>query len=185
MKNTKVILTISIILLVLFIALATKFWFSYFLDLNSNGALTVKDNNYGTLELRTIKLQDHAEMHFGDINDAIEGYEFTVDNNKTGTVKYRLYIEDVPCSMIEESCSPIMTIKRSELNYALYLNGDLLKSGNLADVENDLIDTQVINIDVYNKYELRFWLDESADDIDGKYYHYRVKVEEVNNEKNN
>ncbi len=178
MNKSKIMLAIATVVLLVFIALATKFWFTYFLDLNSNGSLSLKGTSYGSLELKTVKLMDENQRYITSLDDVTSGYEFTVNNYKTSTTKYSLYLEDIPYYVVDDGCTNAMTLKRSELDYALYLNGELLVTDSLSSIKNNLLDSRSINIDVTNNYVLKIWINKDAQDTDNKHYHYRVNLVE-------
>ena len=70
-------------------------------------------------------------------------------------------------------------LSKSQLEYQLSLNGEVIKQGMLTDIKNNILDTRVINPDKVNNYELRIYVSESAQitEWQNKYYHFNVKIQ--------
>lgn len=173
----KSILYGALLILIIFIASATFYWFKYFLDLGSNGTLT--NNAKGTLVLsdenKVYSIYDEDVSHIGDT----AGYKFKVENRGVSTERYRLLLKEVSPSKIKDGCTKNTLLKASELHYQLYLNKVLYKEGELDEVSNGVLEERLINIDITDSYELKVWVNDDATNTEGKHYHYEIKLEVV------
>lgn len=108
---------------------------------------------------------------------AITPYLFKVVNKSNVKAKYQLLIEDY----VSDSTTELLS--RNYLKYELKQDGILIKSGKLSEINNNIIDTNSISSQEEKKYELRIWVDESANATDwvGKSYNYNIKVNPVVN----
>ncbi len=105
-------------------------------------------------------------------------YEFKVTNTSDSDTTYNVLLED---SIISDDAnySNKELLSRSQLEYQLSLNGDVIKQGMLTDIKNNVLDTRVINPNKVNNYELRIYVSEKAQTTDwqNKYYHFNVKIQ--------
>ena len=175
----KLLLILGGIFIVLFVLVASYFWYLYFLDLGSDGTLGKKDKNLSSLTLVDQNKLYATYTEGMEIYDNAPGYRFQVINSGLRTAKYRLQLVEIEPSKINDGCTPSSLLKQNELNYQLYFNNQIIKEGNLADLEGDIIDEQEISIDVTNNYELKIWVNSSATNYEGKHYHYKVDIEVV------
>lgn len=176
----KSVLIIGFIGLIAFIATGAYFWYHYFLDLHSGGEYGGSNiNQIGNLVMVDIKGVNATNEESKDNGTESPSYLFRIENRKTGSTSYNLYIEDTPYNLVNDGCTMETTLSRSDLSYQLKMNDRIIKQGLMSEIEDNLLDTRSINIDVSNEYELIVWINENAVDWEGKHYHYQVSLEEV------
>lgn len=102
-----------------------------------------------------------------------EPYIFKVINNGSTNSKYDLVIKDVKDNHTDEQL-----LKRSQINYQLKRNGEVISSGNLGDIKGNILATDNISSSETNTYEIRIWLTSDFKDNSwmGKYYNYNISV---------
>ena len=175
MKNKPILIILSVVMLI-FIIIASYFWYIYFLDLGSDGkygkikkddsAITIVDEN-----------KIYAVFSSGvDYDEKAPGYKFKVVNRGLSTVDYVLKIKEISPSTIKDGCTEVTLLKSSELNYTLLFNGQVLKEGTLSDL-NNVLDKNTITIDTSNAYELKMWINDTSTDFNSRHYHYKIEIE--------
>lgn len=175
----KGILAGGFVCLIIFIIISTYFWYLYFLDFNNDGKLNNNSNSHGKIVLVDIKGVNATNEESKEDGYDTPSYYFRVDNRKTGSANYVLYIEDTPFNLVNDGCSMGTTLKREELSYQLKMNGVAIKSGKLSSISDNILDKQYINIDESNHYELKIWISGDTTDYEGKHYHYKVTLKEA------
>ena len=90
-----------------------------------------------------ISLSDEGKVNLieqSPINDSesniVEPYIFKVKNNGDKDITYQLLIEDY----VSDANKKLLS--RKNLNYSLMLGNDVIKSDNLSNVENNILDTR-------------------------------------------
>lgn len=108
----------------------------------------------------------------------ITPYEFKVENNSTNDTTYNVLLEDGVISD-DVNYTNKELLSRNQLRYQLSLNGNVIKVGNLNDVENNILDTRNITSSQVNNYQLRIYVGESFQNTDwqNKYYHFNINVQ--------
>lgn len=177
--KSKFVLGIGFISIMIFIIIGAYFWWLYFLDYNSDGRFSNETFGYGSLVLVDIEGVNATTEESKESGVGTPSYIFRVDNNMTKSTKYTLYLEDAPYNLVNDGCSPMTTLKRSDLSYSLKLNGSIIRYGKLIDVKDNILDERGITIDTSNNYELRIWINDEAQDWEGKHYHYKVVLKEA------
>lgn len=172
-------LVIGFICVIIFIVIASIFWFWYFLDYHSNGKLTNDAFGHGKVVLVDIQGVNSTDEESKESGDDSPSYIFRVNNNKTSSANYVLYLEETPHNMVNDGCTSGTTLQRNDLSYQLTMNGKIIKYGKMTEIEDNILDKQFINIDASNHYELKIWINEDADEWEGKHYHYKVVLKEV------
>ena len=91
---------------------------------------------------------------------------------------YNVLLED---SIISDdaSYSSKELLTRNQLRYQLSLNGKVIKTGSLADIKNNVLDTRVLSSSNTNNYQLRIYVAESSQNTSwqNKYYHFNINVQ--------
>ena len=173
MKN-KTVFKLAFISLVIFIVVATYFWFLYFKDYE--GSITK--------ELVRLELINNGGINYinavpDDLEENIPTYYFRVKNNASESIKYDIFLQNVSPSEVNDGCSDGMIFSTSELNYELKLDNKTIKSGVLSSLNNNALDNNIVSGNSINDYSLRIWLNESAEDNLLKHYHYIVSIREI------
>lgn len=177
--KSKVVLSVGFVSIVLFVIIGAYFWWLYFLDFNSDGKFQNESFGYGSLHLVDIEGVNSTDEESKENGIGTPSYFFRVDNNKTSSTKYTLYLEETPYNMVNDGCSPETTLNREDLNYSFKLNGIIIKYGKLSEIEDNILDVRSINIEDSNNYELKIWINDEATDWEGKHYHYKVTMKEA------
>lgn len=171
-----ILLMLAGVALFAFIFSASILWYRFFYtspNNNSVGSVNVKlteDNN-------TINEGDFIPLD-DETAKGVTPYEFSVENNSDKDSSYQVLLED---SIISDDAtySSKELLSRNQLKYYLSLNGQIIKSGYLSDIENNILDTRVISASKVNQYQLRIYVPENVQNTtwQNKYYHFDVKVE--------
>ncbi len=172
MKN-RTVFKIAFISLVLFVIIATYFWYSYFKDYaNENQSQIVKlelINNGGINYINAIP---------NDIESNIPTYYFRVRNNVDEEINYEITLDDVGPDKVNDGCNNSMLFQRDQLNYELKLDNKVIKSGVLSEL-GKILDSNKIQPNTVNDYSIRIWLNDNAGENLLKHYHYIVNIREV------
>lgn len=176
MKN-KTIITVGVVGMVIFIAVAGFFWYKFFLDIGSDGRITVGNTSKGDLVLtdRNRVYATYSELVVDP--NKVEGYEFSVENKGLSSAKYRIKFVEVSPKVVNDGCNSKSVFKANELDYQLFVNDSLIREGNLSSVVNTTLNEQSISVDTKDKYELKVWLNDDLTNSHGKHYHYKVELE--------
>lgn len=177
--KSRSVLVVGFISIIIFIIIGAYFWWLYFLDYNSDGRFNNESFGYGNIALVDIEGVNATNQESQENGIDSPAYLFRVDNNKTSTTKYVLYLEETPYNLVNDGCTMATTLQREELSFSLKLNGIIIKYGNMTEINDNILDEQVINIDNSNNYELKVWINEEAEEYEGKHYHYKVVLKEV------
>ena len=172
-----ILLILAGIALFSFIFATSMLWYRFFYgssyDNYSTSSVTVQADDFNNTidEEGLIPLDD-------DTATILTPYEVTVSNNGDTSVTYNVLLEDSIISD-DESYSNRELLSRSQLRYQLSLNGNVIKIGNLSDINNNIIDTRNIAAGQVNKYQLRIYVAESAQNTNwqNKYYHFNVNIQ--------
>ncbi len=141
MKRKILIIVLSIALCIVSGVLA--YFISLKVDMAKKGGsvdVTVTFDDTETYVIPTLKKMSKEE--------ALKEWPYKITVNNTGTAKglYQIIIEDE-----KES------IKRDNLDYALYLDEKEIKEGHLKDVKNNILYNYEINANTTQKYDLYIW----------------------------
>lgn len=107
-----------------------------------------------------------------DVSDDEESavpYAFSIRNKSNVKTRYKVILND---NNNKES-----SISRDKFQYSLLLNGELISSGKLNEIENDVLDLRSIGKKSVNKYDFKVWL---IDNIkSNEVYTYSLRVEPI------
>ena len=177
--RSKAVLIGGFIGIIIFVIIGAYFWWLYFLDYGSDGRFSNESFGYGNLVLVDIEGVNATTEESKENGIGTPSYLFRVDNKKTSSSRYTIYLEETPYNLVNVGCNPSTTLTRQQLSYSLKLNGVIIKYGKLSDIKDNILDEQDIRIDRSNNYELRIWINEEAQEWEGKHYHYKVALKEV------
>ena len=180
MKN-KILIFCGFMILLIFIAFGTYFWYLYFLKTSS----IYSSNSDDTMQVvGDISLIDNGNNVYdsdadnldGDDVSSIEAYVFNVKNDSNSKKNYTLYIEDVNANKVKDGCTEDTLLKRSQLRYQLILDETVIKEEDFDNIKDNILDERQIEGNSVNHYKLRVYIKESADNWVGKHYHYKVTL---------
>ncbi len=175
MKN-KNILTIAIVCLFIFIGIASYLWYLYFHEYESK----LIDASPAMKFIKGVELINSGNINYinantSDDDSIIPTYYFTVKNHSDKDYNYVIFIED---SNGNDGCSPSTRLKRSELEYELTLDNQVIKEGSLDSLQNNVLDKNIIKVDGINDYSLKIKLKESDTNYENKHFHYVINMKE-------
>lgn len=175
MKN-KVVFSIGMICLVVFIGIASYLWYIYFGEYEKK----LIAENKGLEFIRNVEFINSGSIDYvnattEDEQDIIPVYHFRVKNNSNKDFEYELYLED---SNGNGNNQESLKFNRGELKYELKLDNRVIKSGLLSTLNNNLLDSNIVNGMKINDYSLRIWLNEENEDYENKHFHYVVIIKE-------
>ena len=81
-------------------------------------------------------------------------------------------------TIVNDGCDNSTTFSLSDLNYEFKLNGLVIKSGLLSDIQNGILDNSTLKKESTNDYSLRIWLNKDNKDYQNKHFHYVINIEE-------
>ena len=173
-----ILLVLAGVALFAFIFATSMLWYRFFYNDNVSGTSNVSsvtiqldDQNNVIDESGLIPLDDDSAR-------TLTPYEFSVKNNGDNNYAYNVLLED---SIISDDItySSKELLSRSQLRYQLVLNGKEIKTGDLDDIKNNVLDVRVISSSQTNNYQLRIYVSEESQDTDwqNKYYHFDINVQ--------
>lgn len=173
-----ILLVLAGVALFAFIFATSMLWYRFFYNDNVSGTNNVSsvtiqldDQNNVIDESGLIPLDDDSAR-------TLTPYEFSVKNNGDNNYAYNVLLED---SIISDDItySSKELLSRSQLRYQLILNGKEIKTGDLDDIKNNVLDARVISSSQTNNYQLRIYVSEESQDTDwqNKYYHFDINVQ--------
>ena len=123
---------------------------------------------------QVLNLTDKTPVDENNI-DSVVPYIFKVKNNGNTKEKYEIGFEDFASDDGKEH------LDRTYLKYQLKSDSNIIKSGKLTDIKNNIITKDEINPKTTKKYELRIWVDASISTSEwfGKSYSYNVMVNQM------
>lgn len=165
----RVVHQVNVVVIILFIVSLLLLLFSLYYAF-------IKEKDF--VNIRTISDGDIAVIYsnadFGStitsfINliseDSSDSYNFIVQNDNEHELNYNILISDVVSSSINK-------IDKNNLNYSLYKNGIKIKTGNIGQINNNVLVKEVTLASSKDKYELKIWSNISID----KGYKYIIEV---------
>ena len=172
--TNKTVFKLAFFSLVIFILVATYFWFLYFKDYE--GVITKEKVR---LELINNGGINYINAVPNDLDENIPTYYFRIKNNSNDSIKYDIFLQNVSPSEVNDGCSDGMIFSTSELNYELKLDNKTIKSGVLSSLNNNVLDNNVVLGNSINDYSLKISLNEKAEENLLKHYHYIVSIREI------
>jgi len=108
-------------------------------------------------------------------------YEVTVKNNGTGSGKYKMVLEELGPSIVEDGCNENQLLDRSQLRYQIVLNGVELALGELSEKEDNVLDIENLAPGEENVYQIRIWVAERGEQSNwwNKHFHYKIRVNSI------
>lgn len=178
-KNNKGLIVILIVFIVCFVFLAAYLWYHFFLKLGLDGLLNGANGSNGALVLKAENsvYATYEEGEKEEIN--IQAYKFKVQNRGIKSARYNLIFTEISPKEANDGCTEVAVLKKDQLKYQLLFNDNVISEGKLNNLENNLLDSRVINPDKTNNYQLKVWLDEEATGNQGKHFHYKVDLQVV------
>lgn len=173
-----ILLIMAGIALFTFIFVTSILWYRFFYSGSSVGNDSVSsievrldDNNDTINENGLIPLDEETAKN-------LTPYDFEVENTSDASTTYNVIIED---SIISDDAnySSKELLSRNQLEYQLSLNGKVIKTGMLSEIDNNILDTRNISGNTTNSYQLRVYVSEKAQDTNwqNKYYHFDIEVQ--------
>lgn len=177
MKKT-ILLFFAGIALFAFIFTTSVLWYNFFYDKKvedregvSTLVIHLDDANNTIDENGLIPLDDETAR-------SLQPYEFTVENTSSSSALYDIILED---SIISDDAtySSKELLSRDQLEYQLALNGTVVKTGMLSDLDKNVLDTREISDEQINSYQLWIYVSENAQNTNwqNKYYHFDIKMQ--------
>ncbi len=175
MKN-KGVLTIAIISLLIFIGISSYLWYIYFHEYESK----LIDASPAMKFIKGVELINSGSISYVNANtlddeDAIPTYYFSVKNHSDKDYNYVILLED---SEGNDGCTPSTRLKRNELEYELTLDNEIIKTGGLNTLTNNVLDSNIIPINGTNDYSLRIKLKDNDTGYENKHFHYIINMKE-------
>ncbi len=179
MKKTAVILLSSTAIIVFTVVVAILCFRLYYHHDNSdvgNVEIVIGDKGKGVdiEQLLPISDEEAKKMNY---------YKFDVKNNGNIDSRYQVLIEEVELRD-KKGYRKSELLSRNQLRYELKLDGKVIASDDMSEIKNNIIDERIIPVSKTNKYQLKVWIPQSANNTNwrGKYYRYKVNIQAVSEE---
>lgn len=172
--RSKKIFSFGFVCLIVVIVVATYLWYLYFHAYE--GDVLVKNIRLEVMNTGKINYIDATPEDDASI---IPIYYFRVKNHVNTSIKYDVLINDVNASMAADGCNDDTNFKRDELRYELKLNNQIVKTGLLSEVKNNILYTTNMKGSIIDSYSLKVWLDSNVHETIDRHYHYVVNIREI------
>ncbi len=108
-------------------------------------------------------------------------YEVKIKNNGTGSGSYKMWLEELNSSMVDDGCNDNQLLDKSQLRYQITLNGVELAIGELSEKENNILDIENLAPGEENVYQIRIWVAERSEQSNwwNKHFHYKIRVNSI------
>ncbi len=173
MRN-KSVFKIAFISIIIFIIVATYFWFLYFK--NHESKITMAKERLSITNNGNI---NYINAIVNDKEENIPTYYFRVNNAANEEINYEILLEDVLPQDVGDGCSSSTILTRDQLEYELKLNNKVVSTGLLISLKDNVLNVSKIGAKSQDSYSLRIWLGEKALDSEDKHYHYVVNLKEI------
>ena len=107
-------LVIGFICIIIFITIGSYFWFCFFLDYHSNGQFSNENLGQGKIVLIDVKTVNSNDEESKESGEDSPSYVFKVNNNKTSSANYVIYLEETPFNQVNDGCTSETTLQRAE-----------------------------------------------------------------------
>ena len=175
MKN-KGILTIAMISLFVFIGIASYLWYLYFHEYEAK----LIDASPAMKFIKGVELINSGNTNYINANvldddSIIPTYYFSVKNHSDKDYNYVIIIEDTNG---DDGCTSATRFKRSELIYELSLDNNVIKTGGLDTLTNNVLDKNIIKVNETNDYSFKIKLKDEDTNYESKHFHYTINMKE-------
>ena len=183
-RKKGILLIILYIISMLLFIISSAFTFTVFID--DDG----RDKIYNEIRVGEVAMEflDRKETNIRLINTYpmsdkeatnLDPFEFRITNTGTLPLIYRLKLEDVPDSELEEVYGT-ERLEHNKVKYALVDKNTkkILKEGKLNDIKEGILLTEKLLPRYSKEFEFRLWLDEKAgNESQSKYYVGKIVLE--------
>ena len=175
MKN-KSVLTIAVVCLFIFTGISSYLWYLYFHDYEQK----LIDASPAMKFVKGVELINSGNINYVNANasddeNMIPTYYFSVKNISDKDYDYFILLEDTEGN---DGCTAATRLKRDELEYELTLDNEVIKSGDLKLLSDNILDTNVIKVNETHDYSFKLRLKETAVNYEGKHFHYIINMKE-------
>lgn len=169
------------VVLFLFIVITAFMWYRIFYNPpqggNSVSVLQIQlDKNDGVIN------QTNAVPIEAENIATVMPYNFSVTNTSSNDGIYKILLEE-PAVSDDPAYQSQNQLSRSQLGYQLILNNQVIKTGMLSDINNNILDERSIAANAVNNYQLRVFISSNAFNTawQNKFYHYKVNIQTEEN----
>lgn len=175
MKN-KGILTIAVICLFISFVIGSYLWYLYFHEYESK----LIDASPAMKFIKGVELVNSGSINYVNANtldneNIIPTYYFSVKNHSDKVYTYVIILED---SNGKDGCTPSTRLKRNELEYELSLDNEVILSGGLDTLNNNILTKNIIKIGETHDYSLKIKLKDDDTGYENKHFHYIINMKE-------
>ncbi len=175
MKN-KGVLTIAMVSLFVFTGIASYLWYLYFHEYEGK----LIDASPAMRFIKGVELINSGNINYvnaevDDDENVIPTYYFSVKHHSDKNYNYVILLEDTEGN---DGCSSATRLKRDELVYELTLDNEVIKTGDLDKLNDNVLDSNIIKINGTNDYSLKIKLKDNIANYEGKHFHYIINMKE-------
>ena len=159
------------------VLLVAIFLLSYYSFLYFNNRKPIVSVNTLEIELNDsgkVNLEEQQPLS-DDQLDTVKPYKFKIKNRGKSISQYQLLIED----FVTDKSTKLLS--RKYLNYQLSSNETVIKTGNLAEIKNNILDKNILKAHQEKSYELKIWVTGDIESTEwmGKTYNYTISVNPI------
>ena len=175
MKN-KGAFTIAIISLVIFMGIASYLWYLYFHEYEQK---VIAENS--VLEfIRDVELVNTGSINYVNANvldsdTMVPTYYFSVKNKANVDHNYVIIIEETSGN---DGCTSATRFTKEELEYELKFENEVIKTGGLDTLANNVLDSNIVKANGTNDYSIKIKLKSDDVNYESKHFHYIINMKE-------
>ena len=155
------------ILLFIFVVVTVFFWYKlfYYGDLGKVNTLQIQKETDQAI------LNENLFPMTKEESTIVANYKFSIKNVNDFKSHYEVVFQ-------EKNKNTSKSLSKKQLDYQLLLNGKIIKEGNLSKLKNNILDERYIMANDTNKYELKVFIANNAENSDwqNKQYSYTVNI---------
>ena len=163
----KLFLMFSGILLFIFVVVTAFLWYKlfYYGDLGKVNTLQIQKETDQAI------LNENLFPMTKEESTIVANYKFSIKNVNDFKSHYEVVFQ-------EKNKNTSKSLSNKQLEYQLLLNGKIIKEGNLSKLKNNILDERYIMANDTNKYELKVFIANNAENSDwqNKQYSYTVNI---------
>lgn len=160
--------------IVLLVAIFLLSYYSFLYFNNRKPAVSINTLEIELNDSGKVNLEEQQPLGNNQL-DTVKPYKFKIKNRGKSISQYQLLIED----FVTDNSTKLLS--RKYLNYQLSSNGTVVKTGNLAEIKNNILDKNILKANQEKSYELKIWVTGDIESTEwmGKTYSYTISVNPI------
>lgn len=169
---------VVIVLIIAVITISTSFGFFEYLKKSttinkvSTGNLVIEVDDTTSIGVTS----ENSYPTSDEVGKSSSPYKFDLNNVGGSGANYEVKLIDDQAVIESDGCSNIQ-MPKSSLKYELIRNNEVVSTGLLSNLTDNVIDSGYISSQTVYNYELRIWISSDAgSEIVGKHFHSKIEV---------